>query len=444
MKFYNRTTELAELELLWRQTDCEGKLAVLTGRRRLGKTWLVKEFVKERPFFYFFVEKKREALLCEDYLALLREKISFPIVGEIRRFKDLFTLLLEYSKNEKIIVIIDEFQEFFSVNDSVYSEIQNLWDSYRSLSKMLLIAVGSVYSLMHKIFEDRKEPLFGRADRLLKLEPFSIPTLAVVLKDHDITEIRDLFDFYVLTGSSPKYLDILMTNHVGSRNQILSFMLSEFSPFLEEGKNLLIEEFGKEYGTYFAILELLSLGKTSRPEIESILEISVGGYMEKLEDTYNLIARILPIDGKPSSKLMKFAIKDRFVNFWFRFFARNGSAIELKNFEYVRRVIDRDYSVYCGKVLEYFFLELLSEKKVYNRLGSYWEAKNLNEIDIVAINDLDKELLIAEVKTNPKKLNLYELQRKSENLLAKYSDYRVEWAGFTLQDAKKFLPSLYC
>ena len=439
MKFYNRESELLELERLWDQTQNGGRLAVLTGRRRLGKTWLAKEFGEKHPFLYFFVEKKPEALLCEGWVSILREKMT--VVGEIKQFRDFFILLLEYAKRERIVVVIDEFQEFYQINPSVYSEVQNLWDSYKKESKMLFIAVGSVYSLMHKIFEDKKEPLFGRFDRLLKLNCFSIQTLEGMLKDYGILELKELFDFYVLTGSSPKYLDILMTNGTKSKDQILSFMLGEFSPFLEEGKNLLIEEFGKEYGTYFAVLELLSMGKTSRPEIESILGFTVGGYMEKLEDTYNLIYRVLPIDGKPASRLVKFAIKDRFLNFWFRFFFRNSSAIELKNFAYVRRLIDRDYSVYCGRFLENFFIDLLARTKKYNRIGSYWEAKNLNEIDIVAINDLDKEMLLVEVKTNPKKLDLQELKRKSENLLRKYPDYQVKWAGWSLLDAKQFLGS---
>ncbi len=439
MKFYNREPELAELQKLWKQSEKRGTLAVLTGRRRLGKTLLASEFAKNLPFFYFFAEKKPEALLCADYLPLLQKKLPFPVVGEITRFKDLFILLLEYAKQEQIVVILDEFQEFYHINPAVYSEMQNLWDAYKHQSKMLLIAVGSVYSLMHKIFEDQKEPLFGRSDRTLKLAPFSIPTLSLLLKDHQITGVQNLFDFYVLTGAVPKYLDLFMTNGVRSKEAILDFILAEFSPLLEEGKNLLIEEFGKEYGTYFAILELISMGKTSRPEMESILGCSVGGYVEKLEETYNLIYRILPFDEKPASRLLKFAMKDPFLIFWFRFLYKNWSAVELKNFDYIRRIIARDYSTYCGRFLERFFLELLAEQKKYNRIGTYWEAKNLNEIDIIAANDLDKQLLIAEVKLNPSKLNMKTLQTKAQNLLRNYPDYEVKWAGFSLENAPEYL-----
>lgn len=437
MKFYDRENELSALQTLWEQADTEGRLAVLTGRRRLGKTLLAKEFASNRPYFYLFIEKKTENLLCDDLLNSIKDQV--PVYGEIKRFKDLFAILLDYAKQKKITLIIDEFQEFFSINPSVFSEIQNLWDAHKKTSKMLFIAIGSVYSLMNKIFEDLKEPLFGRADRIIKLKPFSIPTLIKVLKDHHITDIETVFDFYMLTGSSPKYLDLLMTNKIRTKKQILWFMLSEFSPFLDEGKNLLIEEFGKEYGTYFAILELLSRGKTSRPEIESILGYSIGGHIEKLENTYHLIERVLPITEKPASRMIKFSIKDPFINFWFRFINRNRSAIELKNFDYILRLIERDYAVYSGKWLEKFFIEILSLQKKYNKIGTYWESKNENEIDIVAINDLDKQLLIAEMKRNPKKHNLFALQTKAQKIIKEYPGYEIEWKEFSLKDAKELL-----
>ncbi len=439
MKFYDRETEQLELERLWDQTDSKSNLVVVTGRRRLGKTLLVTQFAKPFTHFYFFAKKKPEALLCQEFLAILRERLPFPVLGEITRFKDILILLFEYAKKEKIIVILDEFQEFFTINPSVYSEMQNLWDKYKFTAKMLFIAIGSVYSLMYKIFENEKEPLFRRADRIMKLTPFSIPMIAKVLLDHQVIGDRNLFDFYVTTGGVPKYLDFLMTSRVKNLQGILDFMLAEFSPFLEEGRHLLTLEFGKESGIYFSVLELLSAGRTSRSEIESILGFGVGGYMDRLEKTYGIIYRVVPLNAKPTSLRIKFAIKDPFLQFWFRFIYRNWSAIELKNFGYVREIIERDYSTYCGRLLERFFLELIALTKKYNRIGPYWEQKNSNEIDIVAINDLERKLFIAEVKIDPKKFNLYELQHKAQNLLKLYDGYQVTWANLSLQDVVKFV-----
>jgi len=109
--------------------------------------------------------------------------------------------------------------------------------------------------------------------------------------------------------------------------EIINFILSANSPFIEEGKYLLIEEFGKEYGVYFSILELISNSKTSRSEIESILEKNVGGYLNRLENDYDLIQRVRPINAKPNARVQRYRFKDNFLNFWFRFIYHNRSAI---------------------------------------------------------------------------------------------------------------------
>src|SRR5208283_2167210 len=161
-----------------------------------------------------------------------------------------------------------------------------------------------------------------------------------------------------------------------SFNAILDFMIEANSPFIDEGKNLLIEEFGKEYGTYFSILELISIGKTARSEIESILESDIGGYLDRLEKDYAVIARYKPINAKPKSRSQKYYIVDNFINFWFRFIYRNRTAIETGNYEYIKDMIKRDYSTYSGKVLERFYHDLFAESGHYNRIGSYWEKGN--------------------------------------------------------------------
>ena len=116
-------------------------------------------------------------------------------------------------------LIVDEFQEFFQINPAVYSEIQHLWDITKGKCHLNLICIGSVYSLMHRIFEEKNEPLFGRADRILSLQPFPIRTIHEILADHGITGERTLFDCYVLTGGMPKYLDLLTANNALSFNR---------------------------------------------------------------------------------------------------------------------------------------------------------------------------------------------------------------------------------
>lgn len=439
MKFYDRESELSELQSIYEQAGEAGRMTVITGRRRVGKTMLVLEFAKKQGFLYLFISKKSEALLCEEFLDEIKSRFLVPVVGDIRHFRDLFRLLIELAKTERLTVIIDEFQEFYAIKPAVYSEIQSLWDQHKASCRLNLICIGSVYSLMRKIFEGAKEPLFGRADRIMHLKPFPIVTIHAVLADHGITGIRELFDCYALTGGLPKYLDLLTANKTLSLSRMLDFMLREHSPFLTEGKNLLIEEFGKEYGTYFSILGLISEGKTARTEIESILEIEAGAYLARLEREYGLISRHTPINARPNGRVIKYSITDNFLSFWFRFIFRNWSAVETGNFKYIRSIVERDYTTWAGRILERYFQELAAASGRYNSIGSYWERGNLNEIDLVAVNELEKRILVAEVKLNKSRISLDALKRKSERLLGDYKGYEVEWRALGPEDAGEFL-----
>lgn len=435
MKFYSRQKELAILEDAYLRIHETAQMIVITGRRRIGKTLLSLHFTEKKPHLYLFVSKKLEHLLCEEFVKQIKATFDIPIFGKLEQFKDVFALLLEIAKTKPFVLIIDEFQEFLNINPSVYSDLQQLWDLHKFHSKIEVLFLGSVYSLMHKIFEDSKEPLFGRADRMIHLHPFPIRDIYEVLKDRGHPKIEVLFDYYLLTGGTPKYIDLFLSQNAFSFHDMIAFVLSENSPFLEEGKHLLIEEFGKEYGNYFSILELISIGKTSRSEIESVLQKETGGFLEKLEKNYGVIKRYNPINAKPETKLVRYKIKDLFLNFWFRFIHRNRSAVETGNFPYISRVLDVNISTYRGVILEQFFLDLFANSHQYNKIGPYFESDHTNEIDLVAINDLDKRMVIAEVKLNKRRVQMEELKLKSKRLLAAYKDFNIEYLALSLEDA---------
>ncbi len=439
MKFYNREKELNELKKLYLQVEQGSKMTVLTGRRRVGKTLLSLQFAQDHKFIYLFVSKKSEPLLCKEYMEEIKRAFDVPVIGDIRSFRDIFTLLLEISARERFTLIIDEFQEFSHINPAVYSEIQHLWDLNKKRAMMNLIFIGSVYSLMHRIFQNAKEPLFGRADRFLFIRPFMIKDLHVVLRDNGVDDLKTLFDYYVFTGGIPRYIEILIENSVLTFDEMADFIFDVNSPFINEGKNLLIEEFGKEYGTYFSILELISVGKTSRSEIESFLERNIGGFLERMEKDYAIISKRRPINAKPNSRLQKYKIHDNFLNFWFRFIYKNLSAIETGNFDYIKTLLKRDYATYCGRILEKFFHELFADTKQYNRIGSYWEKGNRNEIDLVAINDMEKQIVIAEIKSNKSRISINALKEKSRKLLSSYPAYKPQMLALCLDDAADYL-----
>ena len=439
MKFYNREIELKILEDSFDEIDKTSRMVVITGRRRIGKTLLSLEFSLKKPHLYLFVAKKDERLLCQEFVKQIKELFDTPVFGEITSFKDIFRLLLEIANKKPFVLIIDEFQEFLNINPSLFSDIQKLWDLFKYKSKIQVLFLGSVYSLMHKIFQDKHEPLFGRADQIIHLKPFSIKDIHTILCDHKHPNINLLFDYYLFTGGTPKYIDMLIDKSAFSKSKIIDYILSPHSPFLIEGKNVLIEEFGKDYGIYFSILELISYGKTKRSEIESILQRNIGGYLDRMETNYHIINKYRPINAKPNSRSIKYQIRDHFLKFWFRFIYRNKTAVEIHNFEYIKKIIDYHFETYSGKILEQFFYDLFASTKQFNLLGSYWERGFQNEIDIVAINEMDKKLVIAEVKKNKEKINIEKLKLKSLNLLKSYPNFSVEYLALSLKDAKRFI-----
>jgi len=279
-----------------------------------------------------------------------------------------------------------------------------------------------------------KEPLFGRANEFIYLKSFNSSIIKEIILDNKTSvSNKDILTSYIITGGVAKYLEILVEKNCLDYNSIINEIFRENSLWLNEGKNLLIEEFGRDYTTYFSIISLISESKTSRSEIESILQKNVGGYLDKLEKDYNLIKSIKPIFAKVNSRNQKYFINDNFLNFWFRFVYKNLSAIEMNNFEYVKKIVDRDFATYSGLFLEKWFKDKLSLSGEFSKIGSFWDKKG-NEIDIVAINEFEKKALIAEVKINKSKIDLNLLKEKSKYLMDNLKIYTIEYKGFSLED----------
>lgn len=435
MRFYNRENELTLLTRIEKLSGTSAQMTFVVGRRRIGKTSLLIKANEHNTCLYFFVAKKSEALLCVEFVEEIKRKLNVPLFGEIKTFKDVFGFLMELSKTRQFSLIIDEFQEFMSVNASIYSDMQHIWDSNKEKSKINLILCGSVYSMMTRIFENAKEPLFGRATQRMHLKSFSVDTLKEILNDYypEYTN-EDLLAFYLVTGGVAKYVELLVQARAFTLKAILDEILSENSLFLEEGKNVLIDEFGKEYGNYFSILSLIASGKTSRVEIESIMEMQTGGFLNRLENEYGLIKKVRPILAKPNSRSIKYKVNDNFLSFWFRFIYKYRSTVEAGNLDYLKEIIKRDYTTYSGFILEKYFIQKLISEKKYNLIGTYWEKDNQNEIDIVAVNGLEKIVLFAEIKRNKNNIKINRLQEKSKKLQEEFQDYQFEFRGFSLED----------
>ncbi len=439
MRFYNREKEL---ELLKKADSLKSNHSILTlllGRRRVGKTTLALQNYTKGKKVYLFVSKKDEHLLCMEFIEQISVQLDIKIFGEFKSFEKLFEYILELGKTLEFTLIIDEFQELGKINSSIYSSIQKLWDLNKNITKIHFIASGSIYSLMKKTFEDKNEPLFGRADFKIDLQPFKVDVLKNILKEYQNYTPQNLLDFFTITGGVAKYIELFALNSSFTFEDMLDTMIEPNSLFLQEGKNRLIEEFGKEYGTYFSILSLISASKTSKSEIESILERNISGHLARLEDDYNIIQSVKPIGSKPNSKVQKYKIVDNFLAFWFRFIYKYQSLIEAESFDRLKEIIKRDFTAYKGRFLEKLFIELFKKQQIYTQIGSYWERGNKNEIDIVAVDNIDKTIIFCEVKLSKKRLNQNALILKSQKLLQKYKNYKAKYLLLSTEDIETFI-----
>ena len=438
MKFYNREKELKRLDEIRKRSADHAQFTVVTGRRRIGKTQLLLRINNDEPLLYFFVARKAESFLCQDFQQEIVSKLKIPVLGEITNFGKLFEYLMQLSEHRTFTLIIDEFQEFNRVAPSVYSEIQHHWDAYKDKSKINLIVSGSVHSLIYRIFESEKEPLFGRATSYMHVKPFEVTVLKEVLADHNPNFTpEDLLALYSFTGGVAKYVQLFMDSNSTTYRQMLHFIVQEDSIFLNEGKNLLVEEFGTEYSIYFTILSAIARGENTRSKIEATVNREIGGYLTKLERDYGLITKNLPIFSKVETKNVRYSLDDNFLSFWFRFIYKYGYILEVGNYDGLRMIIDRDYKTFSGKMLEKYFRTKIIQTQDITQIGGNWDRKGENEIDLVVINELNKQAQIIEVKRNVDKIDLDSLKNKGSQFLkvtGMLKDYQISYKGLSLDD----------
>ena len=424
MKFYDRENELRLLGDVLRQSKSGARMTVLMGRRRIGKTELSLRCGDE-TVLYFFVGKKAEALLCQDYVQEIQEKLGVPVLGRPTSISEVFKFVLQMSESRAFTLVIDEFQNFMKVNPGIFSDMQRDWDLHKSKSHLNLIISGSVFTLMKKIFEDYEEPLFGRANEKMTLQPFTTDVLKQILADFNPSYTQeDLLALYSITGGVPWYVTLLLDKGRLRRDDMLAALSEENSPFVNEGRNILIEEFGTDYVTYFSILTCIASGMNTRAEIENELDNdNIGSYLVKLEDYYKIITKSLPIFAKESSKKVRYVLNDCFLIFWFRFFYKYQALIENKALKALADIIQRDYSSVSGFMMERYFMQKFREQRRYI-VGKWWDRKGTNEIDLIVVDLLAKETWIYELKKDESRYNESAFREKVDFMLSQTPELR--------------------
>ena len=438
MKFYDREQEIAFLRETRETAKRVARFTMVTGRRRIGKTTLLREAYKDKPFVYFFVARKAESDLCEVYLEEISEKMGIPTLGNSRHFREIFRYLMQLSQTKSFTLVIDEFQDFFRVNKAVFSEMQDIWDEYEKTSKINLVVCGSIYSLMHKIFKNKKEPLYGRNTAELRVKPFKPSVLKQIMADAKPNYTKeDLLALFTFTGGVAKYVGQLVDGGALDKDAMIRYIISPNSTFLNEGKNNLIEEFGKDYGIYFSILSCIARGKNTRNEIEDVIGKEVGGYMTNLAEEYELISKRQPLFEKSANKNVRYELDDVFYCFWFRFIFKYSYIIEIENYAKLQEIILRDYTTFSGLMLERYFHSMAMESGEFTRIDRWWDRKGENEIDMITEDELSDCVTFCEIKRQADEICIGMLKQRAEVMMQathEWKKYDIRYKGLSMDE----------
>ena len=440
MEFFGRKEEVSALRRIRAAAVENARMTVLTGRRRVGKTALAREALDDGklPYVHLPITRQPEVTLCEQLQAECEDVLHLDIHGTCRRFGELFKVLMAESVKRPFTLVLDEFQEFDRTNPGVFGDIQSVWDRYQPRSKINLVISGSVNRLMNKIFFSDNEPLYGRNTGHLQLLPFKVSLIKEIFRAyHPKYKPSDLLALWTLTGGVARYVDLLMSEKAYTRKAMLETVFDPTSFYLDEGRTILADEFGPDYGTYFTILAVLSSGQTTSAELKNALGCEVGGYLAKLENQYGIISKRQPLFEKSSTKNFHYQIDDCFFRFWFRFVFKHRYLQELGRYDRMRELADRDFDVFSGYSLERYFQWKMREEASYTRMGAWWDRKGENEIDLVCEDETRGRLSFFEVKTDARRLDLDALRVKSGAFLAKNPEKReldLSFGGLSLDD----------
>ena len=429
MKFFGRKEEIAELRKSRELSHRFAQFTVITGRRRVGKTELIKEALRDGTddFVYLLITRQTEKTLCSDLQKSVVEAIGHRLVihGECSRLGELVAEIFKAAEERPLTLVIDELQEMDRINPSFFGALQGLWDEHHNTAKINLVVSGSVNRLMNKIFFTYGEPLYGRNTGHLTVKPFTVSVLKEIFASFYPTySNEDLLALWTFTGGVARYVELLMTSGAYRRDDMIDAIFGHLTAFVEEGKIVLVEEFGNEYATYFSILSSIASGHTKFSEIGNDLGLEIGTYMANLNERYELISRTLPLFAKSGGKNSAYHIEDCFFRFWFRFVFKYQSLISLGRWQQLRGIVRREFPAFSGYALERYFRWKIAEESSCTAMGSWWDRKGENEIDLVCEDEFAGTIDFYEVKVDPARFDKAALLRKIEAFFEKHPEKR--------------------
>ena len=396
MMFYNRDEELAALASAFESPGSD--MVVVYGRRRVGKTALLKEFCADRSHIYFLAAQEAETRQREKFVEQVAEYFD-ERVPRIDRWDEAFEYLGEKIRSEAVVVVIDEFPYLVEENASVLSYLQGFVDEQLQETDAMLVLCGSSISTMESEVLGHESPLYGRRTAQLDVQPFSFQQACEVIAYETADAIRS----YAITGGTPMYL-VLFDYERSLAENVKSEILSPSAVLYNEPEFLLRTEL-RNPARYMSILEAVALGHTTPNEISGATGIDSGPLSKYLQTLrrLRLLERDIPVTAsKKKSRRSRYRVADEFLRFWFRYVEPNRSSIEEAPDIVYDGTIAPDLPTHVARTFEDVCLEAVwagirqGEIEPYSTAGRWWYRED--EIDIVGLAPNDDRILFAECK----------------------------------------------
>ena len=438
MKFLGREKEILDLE---KEYARDGGFVVIYGRRRIGKTTLIKQFIKSKTAFYFLATKEVESQSMKRFAGVIARTTGNSVLQKaaFSDWLDLFQAVADYKPNEKKVLVIDEFPYLVKVNDSFPSILQNAWDEILKGSNVMLILCGSLISMMKKHALSYESPLYGRRTAQMRIAPLPFTTVY----ENQKLSFEEAAEQYSITGGVPKYMEFFSDGQP-LYEQIKENVLSK-NGFLYEEPNFLLTDEVQVPTNYFSIIKVIADGNHKLGTIAGILGLETSAltpYLKTLSEL-GFIEKQVPVTEKNAEKTRKglYFISDNFLRFWFRYVYPYKGELELDNTQISLDELDKDFKekfvAFAYKdICKEIFARLCSDKAIDftpSKIGSYWlnDKSGNTQIDVMAVDTVNKRLFAGECKyhNQPVDADVYfELVKKVDNS----SEIKSAFKGYTV------------
>jgi len=434
--FVNRERELDLLERSYRSGRAE--LFVLYGRRRVGKTELLRAFCEGKRHLFYIADLGTEASALAEFTRQI-SRFAFGKPNALSPFASwdaAFAFLGDQAAEERLVVVMDEFTYLIDANDAIPSILQRLWDSQLQSTRLMLVLCGSYAGMMEQHVLAYRAPLYGRRTAQWQLQPLTFWNARLLLPGY-LSE--DLIRAYAVLGGIPAYLS-QFDSHQPLLANIVGNILTQGRFLHDEPRFLLLQEL-RDPSRYFSVLQAVAGGRTRLNEIAQsagIAPSSISFYLNTLQEM-RLVERVVPAtESQPhKSKQGIYRLLDHYFRFWFRFVFPNRSLLERGEVEQVRRQVEAELDQYMGLAFESICREYLWQLHGENGLpftpraiGSWWNRTE--EIDVVALGE--NSILLGECKWTTKPVGeniLDDLERKAQPLLDQGRYSQVHYALFS-------------